>query len=313
MKKIVRSFTHFLTGLFDYFSLRPALEDRVESALYSLEKEFERLKAQAPNPKAEWISNVESILKDAKSERTKDNARYFPAGQRETFWNYIHLMEQHMVWGLNEEELKAKAKALRAEAKKLGGSRADAILEILGRDENNKLTQEALYKAVRIRDDHYNTKYHKISLRRASLRTLAFLLAVVVVLGICWMYNLRTGDEQRTLLFWEEAISGLFLGALGASFSMAYTLTASSLDMKIPDQIMGAMITFIRLSIGGTAAFITLLLFKSGVLDAFLSDKLLKSQYGFFIAAFIAGFSERWIVNVVQVLAKEKEQPAAAK
>jgi hypothetical protein len=288
------------------------LKRRVESALYDVEKEFERLKETSKNSDMTWIQSAESILDDAKKAKQEEDNKYFPFGDRDLFWNYIHLIEEQMIWGLDDEALVAKAKALRIEGKKIGGSRGEAIVDIL-RDKNDKFSAEEVYKAARLRDDHYNTKYHKISLRRASLRTLAFLLAAVVTAGIFWMQHLRTGDAgvPRMLLFWEEAISGLFLGSLGASFSMAYTLTASSLDMKIPDQIMGAMITFIRLAIGGTAAFITLLLFKSGVLDAFLSEKLLKSQYGFFIAAFIAGFSERWIVNVVQVLSKEKETATA--
>ncbi|MBX2889619.1 MAG: hypothetical protein KF734_01705 [Saprospiraceae bacterium] len=304
MKKLTRTITHILTNLLNFFSLRPALTDRIETALYDVEKEFERLKRHSKNQEEPWILAVQSILADAKLAQQNEQEKYFPTGQRELFWSYIHLIEQHLIWGQNDDSRLARAKSLLTEAKKIGGSRGQAILDILGSEAIEPPNPERLYRAVRLRDDHYNTKYHKINLRKSSLRTLAFLLAAIVIAGIAWMESLSTG-QQRELLFWEEAVSGLFLGALGASFSMAYTLTASSLDMKIPDQIMGAMITFIRLAIGGTAAFITLLLFKSGLLDAFLSQNLLGSQYGFFIVAFIAGFSERWIVNVMNVLSKD--------
>jgi hypothetical protein len=85
-------------------------------------------------------------------------------------------------------------------------------------------------------------------------------------------------------------------------------LYTSAIDVKIPDQIMGAMVTVIRLAIGGTASFVALLVLKTGMLEAFLSPKLLNSLYGFLVIAFVAGFSERWIVNVIQVISKEPEK-----
>ena len=281
------------------FSLRPALKSRLETAINAIEIELKFRKTHSQIDHTLWADHVESALLKAKEALDKKDI--------DQGWNYVHLADEYLIWGMNEGEITSKAKALRVEASKIGGSKGDAILKILG-EEGHTVANVELQEALSIRNEHYSTKYHKINLRKASLYSLSWLLTLIVFAGIAWIAFLQGYWETKKLSFQLEAISGLFMGLLGASFSLAYTMTSSPIDVKIPDQIMGAMITVIRLAIGGTASFIALLILKTEMLEALLSEKLLTGNFGFLVIAFIAGFSERWIVNVIQVISKEPEK-----
>jgi hypothetical protein len=88
---------------------------------------------------------------------------------------------------------------------------------------------------------------------------------------------------------------------------MAYTLSTTDLSLKIPDQLQGIYNTIIRLSIGGTSAFIVLMLYKSGILGNLFSEKILGSEYMYIVLSFLSGFSERWVMNLLSAVTKEKE------
>ena len=159
-----------------------------------------------------------------------------------------------------------------------------------------------------LREGYYTTKYHKLSLRRVSLNFLCLLMTLLIV-SIVILSNFY--DFTATNIpFHVEAILGTILGALGASFSMSYTLTNESLDTKIPEQLLGIFVTILRLAIGSTAAFaafIALLLFHSNLFKSILSADLLSSPFAFSIIAFVSGFSERFIVNMMSIVSNEEK------
>ena len=287
------------------FSLKPALKSRAEVAVNSLEMKLKFRKSKDQTEETDWVHHAELALGKARQALRENDS--------DEAWNYIHLADEFLIWGLDDAEIPGKASSLRAEGVKINGSRGVAMLKILG-EEGANVSKINLQEALAIRNDHYSTKYHKIKLRRSSLLTLSWILSLVVTTGISWIAFLNVcfptllNSDTTLPPFWQEAISGLFMGVLGASFSMAYTMTTSSLEVKIPDQIMGAMITLIRLIIGGTASFVALLILRAGMLEDLLSARLLKSHLGFLVIAFIAGFSERWIIQVVQVISREPKK-----
>jgi len=141
-------------------------------------------------------------------------------------------------------------------------------------------------------------------MRRINLNILALLLVLcvtAVVITSYWIDIAHDGD------LWKKVIVAVEFGLLGACLSMSYTITSSPVTNKIPEQMMGFFITIIRLAIGATAALISLMLINSDLLKKILSSELTGSPYSYVIVAFIAGFSERWVVNVIDKVSSEQK------
>jgi energy-converting hydrogenase Eha subunit C len=186
------------------------------------------------------------------------------------------------------------------EAGRLNERRKLTILTLLG---GEIVTTHAYVEALRMRNDFYNTKYHKISLRRAVLIRLMLLLMglVATIAGMTYLDVFKP-----TAGSWKEAVPATVLGMLGAALSMSYTFTNRPLDEKIPDQIIGSFVVWIRLAIGGAAAFVTILIGQSGLLASVFNEALLDAPYAYMIIAFVSGFSERLFVSVIQSITKEE-------
>ena len=73
---------------------------------------------------------------------------------------------------------------------------------------------------------------------------------------------------------------------------------------KIPDLVIGIRVTWLRPIIGVAAAIVSLMIIDTDILTNIFSTGLVKSKNATLIA-FFAGFSERFIVSVVDILAKK--------
>jgi hypothetical protein len=109
---------------------------------------------------------------------------------------------------------------------------------------------------------------------------------------------------------WKELIGVELFGMLGAGFTTAITLTKSSLGDKIPDQVISVFVTGLRSLIGASAALASYAFLNAKILDTVISSAITGSEAGIFAVAFIAGFSERFVIKAISDLPHpgEKEE-----
>ena len=145
-------------------------------------------------------------------------------------------------------------------------------------------------------------------MRRNNLRVLSpILVAAIVALPILAALSVL----PVPLANWKELVAVELFGVLGASFSVAITLTQSSLDERIPDQVIGSFITWMRPAIGAAAGVAAYVLLQVNMLQAVISTDFSASPAGMLAVAFIAGFSERLVIKALGAglsTSKEKKE-----
>jgi len=166
-----------------------------------------------------------------------------------------------------------------------------------------------LYLAALIRDDHYDNQYFKISLRRSNLRVLTpiLLFGIIAIPFLAWWSILPAPVSN-----WKELIAVELFGVLGASFSVAITLTQGSLEDRIPDQVIGSFLTWMRPAIGAVAAVAAYIMMHAKILQAVISTDLTGSTAGMLAVAFIAGFSERLVIRAIVGTTAAKDKKTAS-
>ncbi len=245
-----------------------------------------------------------------------DDAEYFAElAQFQMGWNKIFLAEQQMILLMNEDQRAIKADYLRIEAGKLTGWRKDQIYHLLGRPDAEPRSlriwdKDKIIEAMKIRNDFYNTRNHRMLLRRANLDTvtvaLLLILGAVLLLSFCAPVSGSAGFGPLTIIY------SMLFGALGASFSMAYTISTTDIELAIPDQLQGIYNIIIRLGIGATAACVVSMLFLSGILKGTFSEHLHRPEtYFYLVLAFASGFSERWVLNLLNGLTRSEGKGSA--
>lgn len=276
---------------------RAALEMRVGHTCRRTEAEDEH-KIGWKDASCKFLLEAESALKENNVDKG---------------WQCLHAAQREEVHGYNEDEIRDRAVALRYEAKKLSGWRRDIVYELLGKVSENadgkKPGRIQVYRAAQVRDEHYNNKYFKIMLRRKNLAVLFIVLLLLVIL-IPVLSALQI--MPAPLRDWRLVLVSELFGTLGATFSVALTLTNSSLDTKIPDQIIGSFITWMRPVIGATAAVAAYILSQAGLLENIISLDIESTPFILTIA-FVSGFSERLVVNAVGKISGDENKPSESK
>lgn len=203
------------------------------------------------------------------------------------------------IFGYDQEELEQVATVLRQEAEKLKSWRKKATYELIGRPDSPieknriRIDEKRVYQAALLRDEHFNNTYYKISIRRGNLLIL-FLIIVLTVLVLPILAAL--GYLPVPICDWKSLLSVALFGVLGATFSVALTLTRRSIDAKIPEQVLGSFVTWMRPAIGAAAAMAAYVFLQAGFLNV---GSTLKSAPAILAIAFIAGFSERLVVKAI--------------
>lgn len=192
--------------------------------------------------------------------------------------------------------------ALAREAVKLEGWRAKAVTDLLC-DDKGVLRGDLgtdigrLVAAVELRDDYHITLYFKISVRRRHLLNL-FAIIVAALTGLLVMSYV--GALSTKLPPFNQLLVVILLAILGAGFSVAQSLVQDALNAKIPAQRLGAFVVWMRPFIGAAAAIaVVTVLSANDVLQVF-DARWTTSPTIMFVLAFIAGYSERFVVGTLQ-------------
>lgn len=218
-------------------------------------------------------------------------------GEFDKCWQYLHQVDLLILDEKTQQNdngwFEGRKISLLNESAKFDDKRKKTVEELL-----KTLTKESLREATVTRNKYYDTHYHKIAIRSKNISILIvlLLLSIALILG----HSIAYEDVKHTANLLKIAIYGL----LGAVLSMALTLTSKPLDEKIPDLVIGIRVTWLRPIIGVAAAIVSLMIIDTDVLKNIFSVGLVKPENATLIA-FFAGFSERFIVSVVDILAKK--------
>lgn len=222
-------------------------------------------------------------------------------------WGHLHEAERLQVTFFDGPELEATVLDLRKEAadsKKFRAWRRNAILQHLSTEGGRKVTAADVQHALRLRTEHFDNVYDKIDetlswVQFASTAVVLLLVALLFGGGMGWF---PLGADSLRLLG-----TAIVMGALGGALSTGLTLAQAEPRKPIPDTVFAGAVTAFRPILGGAAAAVTFVFLKAGLLD-FLTEGVAENVWLVASFAFLAGFSERWFLGIIDKLTKDREE-----
>lgn len=273
---------------------------RLRAALLDAQRRYQLVKRK-PEATAAVSSAVEGAAKCL--ERAVQEA---VRGARYSAWDCIHQFDDEMLEALSAEELQASWFSLREEVKeKLSGWRRKAADELVASIPDGK---PVLLPVAREVQRHLMTvaqnQQYKIVAFEAALSpwTWAMLFFVAVVFAL----SAHGSFASESLLSrqWANALAiGVFAGGLGGLLSVAFSLGRIDLAAKIPAMRMSQAVTSMRPVLGAVVAIPVVFFVESDYvkIEGFVRPL---STFAF---CFVAGFSERWFLGLMERFESEKK------
>jgi len=213
---------------------------------------------------------------------------------------------------LRGQELWNREQSLRCEAEKVLGWRKCSIDLYLKEGEQAEDKRALrLASAQALLDDYYHTQYYKNGLLKAQMRNLVAisLVALATLLSVIgWSgRDLKQWPDWD----WKTLLVVLLFGVLGASFSATRKATDDSGKPKIPEMAANITIALARTVLGAMPALAAYALLKSEIVTVVGKDK---APIPVVLAiSFAAGFSERWVLRVLESIDSTKGGDASSK
>jgi hypothetical protein len=226
-------------------------------------------------------------------------------GRVDDAWGHLDAAEEIRVGLVDADELTAIATDLRREATdsgKFGKWRGKAILDHVGRDAAHPVKACDVQHALRIRAEHFDNVYNKIG-ETAKLivwANVALVFLLALLLGLAWYGFLPL--ERESVGFMGTA---MLMGALGGALSTGLSLVRPDTESSIPGLQRRGSVTFFRPALGAAMAAVTYAFIKAGLLD-FLGSEISRDAWLLASFGFVAGFSERWFMGIVNRFAADK-------
>ncbi len=237
-------------------------------------------------------------------------------------WRHLLTAQRLELFYMETEELRATELMMRREASKLDGWRKDAVLELIGTEEPRQrqkaggeaqpggqaqpITPELarVFRAALIRDEHYHNQAYKDGLRRSTFLLLSLILpAVVLALVAMSAHEYFACPASGSCKSFQRLLSMVVVGLLGATVSaMTDWPKNKSGSTKIPEAVSSVRVTILRLMMGPAAAIVLYFVVHSEFYGA-LFKGVGPNGYGVLVVAFVAGFSERLVLRVVEAVA----------
>lgn len=276
---------------------------RLCSSLITFEVMFDATKKRKHAENSEWATGVSQLIQDIKLYKNKHDM--------DAAWRLLDAANQLMIFGFDQNELNNEAIVLRHEAQEYESSKKEAVYELIGKPEQQRardihpIDVNRLDKAVSLRNASRAAYYKAIDNRRRNLKIVMWILtAALIAIPLLAMFRFM----PEPFVEWKRLIGVELFGILGAGFTTAITLTKSSLGDKIPDQVISVFITGLRSLIGASAALASYAFLNAKILDNVISSTVTESFAGLLAVAFIAGFSERFVIKAISELPRPEEQ-----
>jgi hypothetical protein len=200
---------------------------------------------------------------------------------------------------LPEAQQRQRFACLQVEAlEKLGGWRRQAAEAVA----QAGFSAEGLVTLLELVHQDSQNRQHKLALLQAQCATVLGLLAVALGLilaeaaqgGYGWVWNEGLfGREDLPRVLWSCLLVGLF----GSLVSMCFRLADTPQDHKIPQLRSSFVVLTLRAVVGASAAVPLVFLVHSGLVQLGPAKVLVG-------ASFLAGFSERWFVAMLDKAAR---------
>jgi hypothetical protein len=212
-------------------------------------------------------------------------------------WDCLHQFDDSMIGAMTDEERAECWNSLRAEAgAKLRGWRAHAAARYLRRDPPTKspTVAEARELHALLAASSQNLQLRLATFETRTVPVLACVLIAVVLAALAVAcYVLR---EHAALATWATPLLlAIGAGGLGGVLSMTFTLGKVDLAQRIPAVHLQFLTTLIRPLLGAVAAIPVMVLVKS----QWVAVAGLKGSLAVFVGCFLAGFSERWFLGLM--------------
>jgi uncharacterized membrane protein len=258
-----------------------------------------------------WVHTADEFLTSSE--------QYLDARNIHQGWVSLTSAQRAILSHSDDPEVERAAIALWREANKVTGWRAKAIGDLICSPKGELLpelrarpipaeSRERVISAVALRDDEFHTTYFKILLRRRHLFQLFLFLwlgvALCLLLSVSKVLPAPFDDPQ-------QVAAVILFGALGAGLSVGQGLLAADVSARIPAQLIGSFVVWMRPGIGAVAALTALALLHANktlqVLGSYTSEP------GVVLAvAFAAGFSERFIVGAIERISQASSKASSA-
>jgi ADP-ribose pyrophosphatase YjhB (NUDIX family) len=169
-----------------------------------------------------------------------------------------------------------------------------------GRTAPAALAQELadlLEEAQRVLHGHFDNEGFKRSVQQGHFTAIVWSAVVLTAVGIVILIALPLAQDlaPRFLdLAWFLAAAGVVFGSLGACFSMLIAAFKDRPALRIPDVLYSSSVTSLRIATGAVAGLAILFLPDlAGIELTGQANRIEMSP----LLAFVAGFSERLVVN----------------
>lgn len=293
--------------------VRSVSHQRLRYKLPITHAELATLRSQstdATNLRSVYLSTAEELLK--RTQAALDN------NDSELGWHCFKAATRFHLYGLEEEELVFRARAILREAcdegKAISVWRKIAIVDLLADKEgrlNANVTPAQVAQAAQLLDEHMDNMHQKLTITRTSLITLSAIGTIILAFWI--ILSPPAGKLAITAAkvtingnsFWFSIILAGIVGALVSGFT---SLIRTDHKARIPIELAASTITYARIVLAALSALAISLFLGSGLIN------LGELHYELaLVLAFIAGFSERFLVWAIEAVIKPENEANQAK
>ena len=268
-----------------------AMRERLAAAGVALDTAIDLAAQQALPPPPSVLAGARARGADARA-----------AGRRGRFylaWDLVQQAERLLSPWQPEPKQRQRFACLQVEAlDKLGGWRRQAAEAVA----QAGFSTEGLLTLLELVHQDSQNRQHKLALLQAQCAAVLGLLAVALGLilaeaaqgGYGWIWNEGLfGSEDLPRVLWSCLLVGLF----GSLVSMCFRLADTPQDHKIPQLRSSFVVLTLRAVVGASAAVPLVFLVHSGLVQLGPAKVLVG-------ASFLAGFSERWFVAMLDKAAR---------
>jgi hypothetical protein len=271
--------------------------NRLAAALVEADARLGQLAATSADPVR--VAACAELLAQARSAAT---ARAFGISRPREYlaWDCLAQFSRQLVYLMPKDELAALWLSLKAEGKeKLSGHRREAVQEIVDVAGKSVPGPGTVATVLEHLQTTAQNRYHKLDEQRRQINWVGGFL-VCLVIGLLITTGLhRFRDVSPTL---DEALRlGMLLGIVGGVLSVAFTITRADEKVKIPALRSSFEVMLVRPLVGAALALPVVLIVESGA----ITITGLGKPWLVPVACFLAGFSERWFLGLMEGLEKK--------
>ena len=304
--------------------------ERLEAAV--IDAKYRLAALNDKDPSATQIALCDHLINEAEqaafaSRRRRDRPREYIA------WDCLAQFDRYMVHSMDASERAPLWTSLLAEAEhKLNGHRKEAVLKhtkthpatldlesvwrsiktekeemsnasgeeaaqsLMAAAKESVPSADLVCSVMKLLQTESQNSYHKIGQIKRQVDFVALLLLILVAGLLCSegvrIYNGWSGDIDRAVLL------GMLMGLIGGILSLTFTVIRSDAGRKIPTMRTQFEVALIRPLVGAVMALPVILILEAGVVSIPWADK----NWVVALAGFLAGFSERWFLGLVEGL-----------